>query len=112
MSVKFYADVNINKAITVGLRLKDADVLTAQEDGCRTMPDERLLERASALDRLLITGDHDFLVLARKWRQRQKNFSGVIFIRFDLSIGHIIEELTYYANAGEPEDFINQVIFL
>ena len=31
MSVKFYADVNINKAITVGLRLKEADVLTAED---------------------------------------------------------------------------------
>jgi hypothetical protein len=33
MSSSFYMDVHVRKAVTDGLRLRGADVLTAQEDG-------------------------------------------------------------------------------
>lgn len=38
MSVTFYFDVHIPYAITLGLRLRSVDVLTAQEDGARELP--------------------------------------------------------------------------
>ena len=36
MTVALYMDVRVHRAITTGLRLRDVDVLTAQEDGHRT----------------------------------------------------------------------------
>ena len=33
MTIALYMDVHVHRAITVGLRLREIDVLTAQEDG-------------------------------------------------------------------------------
>ncbi len=57
MTVALYMDVHIHRAITTGLRLRDVDVLTAQEDGHRTAEDARLLDRATELQRVLFTQD-------------------------------------------------------
>ena len=48
-------DVHISAAITEGLRLRGVDVLTAQEDGARRLPDPALLNRATELGRVLFT---------------------------------------------------------
>lgn len=53
MAVGLYMDVHIARAITVGLRLRGVDVLTAQEDGARTYDDSRLLDRATEMRRIL-----------------------------------------------------------
>ena len=36
MGVKLYMDVHVRRAVTQGLRLRQVDVLTAQEDGTAT----------------------------------------------------------------------------
>ena len=61
VSVSLYLDVHIPAAITEGLRLRGVDVLTAQEDGGRRLPDDKLLDRATALGRVLFTQDDDLL---------------------------------------------------
>lgn len=60
---------NVRSAVTLGLRLRDVDVLTSQEDGTRTLSDSDLLDRAAVLERVLFTHDDDLLrhtQLARK----------------------------------------------
>jgi len=37
MAVGLYMDVHVRRAVTVGLRLRGVDVLTAQEDGAGNM---------------------------------------------------------------------------
>jgi hypothetical protein len=54
MATGLYMDVHILKAITIGLRLRGVDVLTAQEDGMITLSDADLLDRATALGKLYI----------------------------------------------------------
>ena len=49
MSVAFYFDVHVRRAVTEGLRLREVDVLTAQKDSAATMDDPALLDRAMAL---------------------------------------------------------------
>jgi hypothetical protein len=49
VSIKLYIDVHVRQAITMGLRLRGVDVLTAQEDGARRLSDPLLLDRATAL---------------------------------------------------------------
>ena len=47
MPVALYMDAHIPRAITLGLRMRSVDVLTAQEDGAETLSDPELLERAT-----------------------------------------------------------------
>jgi hypothetical protein len=47
-------DVHIRRAVTSALRLRSIDVLTAQEDGAAEFNDDRLLERATELGRVLV----------------------------------------------------------
>ena len=61
MSVALYFDVHVRQAVTDGLRLREVDVLTAQEDGMATIDDPVLLDRAMALGRIIFTQDEDFL---------------------------------------------------
>ena len=62
-------DVHVSAAIPEGLRLRGVDVLTAQEDGRRRLPDPELLDRATALGRVLFTQDDDLL---REAAERQR----------------------------------------
>ena len=43
MAIALYFDVHVDHAIAGQLRLRQVDVLTAQEDGTERLTDERLL---------------------------------------------------------------------
>lgn len=62
MPTTFYMDAHIPRAITLGLRMRKVDVVTAQQDGADTLPDAELLDRATHLNRVLFTFDDDLLV--------------------------------------------------
>ena len=52
MTVSLYMDHHVPKAITVGLRLRGVDVITAYEDGTDQFGNDLLLERAHSVKRL------------------------------------------------------------
>ena len=52
-------DHHVDIAITVGLRRRGVDVLTCQDDGTTTWDDDRLLDRATQLGRVLFSQDDD-----------------------------------------------------
>ncbi len=54
-------DQHVPRAISVGLRLRGIDVVTAFEDGASEMNDSELLNRASELGRALFTQDDDLM---------------------------------------------------
>jgi len=113
MSVAFYMDENVPRAVTNGLRLKGVDVLTAQEDNREGTPDPILLARATELQRVMFTQDEDFLVIAQLRQQEGINFGGVIYIHNQrLFIGSCVEDLEIIAKVYEPEDLANQVLYL
>jgi hypothetical protein len=113
MAVALYMDAHIPRAITLGLRMRTVDVLTAQEDGAGTLPDPALLERATQLGRVLFTFDDDLLLEAVKRQAETKPFSGVIYAHpLRISIGECIRELELMAKAGEPKDLQDRVEFL
>ena len=74
--VRLYMDVQVPAAITSGLRLRGADVLTAQEDGTAEMADPDLLDRAAMLNRVLFTQDKDFLKEGAERQERDTPFAG------------------------------------
>ena len=106
-------DAHIPRAITLGLRMRTVDVLTAQEDGAGTLPDPALLERATQLGRVLFTFDDDLLLEAVKRQAETKPFSGVIYAHpLRISIGQCIRDLELMAKTGEPKDLQDRVEFL
>ena len=65
MAIVFYMDVHIPQAITVQLRRRGVDVLTAVEDNTQELADSELLARVTELNRVLFTQDIRFRVLAQ-----------------------------------------------
>jgi len=61
VSVGLYMDVHVPYAITIGLRLRGVDAVTAQEDDASELDDSTLLDRATELGRVLFTQDDDLL---------------------------------------------------
>ncbi len=113
MPIALYMDAHIPRAITLGLRIRTVDVLTAQEDNADRLPDPELLERATELNRALFTFDDDLLTEATKRQHEHKPFSGVLYAHpLRISIGQCIQDLELVAKAGQPEDMQNRVEFL
>jgi hypothetical protein len=111
--VAFYMDVHVDKAITLGLRRRGVDVLTAQEDGSATLDDPLLLDRAGALRRLLFTQDDDFLKEANRRQTGGEHFIGVLYIhQRDTVVGRCVDDLEAIAFASELEEYANQVRYL
>ena len=59
--LRLYMDVHVNAAITAGVRRRGIQVLTAQEDGSQRFEDTLLLDRATALQRVLFSQDEVLL---------------------------------------------------
>ena len=79
MALRYYTDVHIPAAITAGLRRRNIDVLTSQQDNTREADDEHLLARATALGRLLFSQDQDLLRVATTWQRMNQGFAGLVF---------------------------------
>ena len=113
MSVGLYMDVHVPAAITEGLRLRGVDVLTAQEDGRRRLPDQALLDRATALGRVLFTQDGDLLREAAERQRQGVVFAGVVYgHQLKVTLRQCISDLELIANVNEPEDCVNWVEYL
>lgn len=113
MAHAFYMDVHVPSAITAGLRLRDIDVLTAQEDGTRRSDDEALLVRATALERILFTQDEDLLAIASEWQRQSRPFVGLVYChQLGPGIGEIVEDLELIATCANDDEVRNHVVFL
>ncbi len=113
MSLSLYMDHHVPKAITVGLRLRGVDVMTAHEDDASALSDEKLLDRANELKRVLFTQDDDLLSEAVRRQRKNIAFYGIIYAhQLQVPIGTCIHDLELIAKAGEPEDIINRIQFL
>ncbi len=113
MPIAFLMDQHAPRAITVGLRLRGVEVLTAYEDEASELEDVDLLNRASELGWVLFTRDDDLLAEATKRQRAGIPFCGIVYAhQLRVSIGRCVEDLELIAKAGEPGNLMNQVIFL
>jgi len=102
MALKLYMDHHVPRAITIGLRMRRVDVLTAHEDGASRLSDSDLLDRAGRLGRVLFTQDDDLVAEAIRRQRDVIPFSGVIYAhQLRTSIGLCIQDLELIARAGE-----------
>jgi hypothetical protein len=106
-------DVHVPAVVTAALRRKGNDVLTRQEDGTRRQSAPELLERASALHRVLVKQDEGFLSLAAQWQSAGRAFSGVVYApQIGTSIGRFIEDLELLARCATTSELENLVTHL
>jgi hypothetical protein len=111
--VRLYMDVHVPAAIAHALRQRGVDVLTAQEDGTRRLPDDELLNRATALGRVLFSEDKDLLREAAARQRGGEEFAGVVYIhQLDLDIGRCVEDLELIAKIHTGEEMANRVLYI
>ncbi len=113
MAVGLYMDVHIPRVITNGLRLRDVDVVTSQEDETTTLADAKLLDRATELGRILYSQDDDLLADASYRLSKNIPFSGVIYShQLKSPIGICIEDLEIIAKTFEPNEVKNIIEYI
>src|SRR5579859_2574017 len=111
MPVSLYMDHHVPRAITIGLRLRNVDVLTAFEDGASQLADPDLLDRASALERVLFSQDDDLLREAARQQAAGMDFGGVIYAhQLRVSIGACIRDLDSICATAEHHDLRSQIL--
>jgi hypothetical protein len=106
-------DVHVRRAVTAGLRMREVEVVTAQEDGAAEFEDADLLNRATHLDRVLFTHDEDMLNEASRRQQTGETFAGVVYAhQIKVTVGRCIDDLELIAKASEPHEWVNRVEYL
>jgi predicted nuclease of predicted toxin-antitoxin system len=106
-------DVHVPYAISFGLRLREVDVMTSQEDGTTELEDSGLLDRATELGRALFTQDTDFLRIASERQRNEIKFSGIIFAnQSDMTVSGCVRDLELIAKVYEPEELADRVEYL
>ena len=113
MTVALYMDEHVHRAITTNLRLRGVDVLTAQDDGRRHVPDQVLLDRAAESQRVLFSQDEDLLAEANHRQRKGIPFAGVVYAhQLQVSIGACVRELELIAKIANPGDLADRVEYL
>lgn len=113
MLVGLYLDEHVPRAIRDQLRLRGVDVLTAQEDGLLSTPDEIILQRATDLGRLVFTQDIRFKALAQDWQRTARPFTALLYgHQQGGSIGEYVADLELIAKASLPDEWKSRVEYL
>lgn len=111
--LRLYFDHNVHEIASRVLRERQLDVLTALEDGCHDIPDDRLLERASELGRALVTHDRDFLREAKRRQRLRLPFAGVIYCHQNrLTLAQLVDELELVARGSTDDELRDRVLFV
>jgi predicted nuclease of predicted toxin-antitoxin system len=118
MSIKFYTDSHIAKAVTRQLNRRGVDIVRCQDVGMENADDREHLEYAVSRGRTIITGDADFLALDALWRDADRSHTGIIYIKPENreAIGAIVKALHFLHEAVEggaadlEKDVYNQVM--
>jgi hypothetical protein len=106
-------DVNVSYAVTVGLRLRGVDVLTAQEDLSSGLKDSELLTRSGSLGCILFTQDDDLLREAAQRQDAGKSFAGLIYAhQLNVTIGQCVNDLELISRLTDLKEWTDRVGFL
>jgi hypothetical protein len=108
----FLMNHHVHAAITLGLRLRGIDVLTAIEDGSNQLSDPDLLDRAKTLSRVLFSQDADLLQEAVRRQRAAEEFAGLIYSRQRIAIGTCVQDLELFASVYSLEDMKNRIEYL
>jgi predicted nuclease of predicted toxin-antitoxin system len=101
-------DEHIPSVVTIGLRRRGVDVLTAQEAGLLATPDLEHLTRACAGGRVLVTQDADFVRLHRSGIPH----CGIIYAPGWTTIGAFVHSLMLIHDLLDVDSMANRLEFI
>lgn len=110
MPVALYADVHVPGPVILQLRLRDVDILAATEEETNQLPDEELLAVSTSMNRIMVTQDIRFRVLAEEWQRAGRPFAGLVFAhqRY-VSFGQLVRDLELIAKATDRDYWQNRI---
>ncbi len=110
MAVKLYMDVHVPWPITEQLRCRGVDVVTAQDDGAATLPDDELLRRSTKLERVMFTQDIRFKAMAQMWQRDGRTFGGLVFgHQLHATIGKYVTDLELIAKSTDSDEWLDVI---
>ena len=111
--LKAYADHHVVFALVQALRSRGMDVVTAGDSGQQQSDDTVLLAYALANQRVMLTNDTDFLVLAAECSRRNEVFAPVFFWpQQQRGIGEMMRKIIREASVQAYEEACSRVFFL
>jgi predicted nuclease of predicted toxin-antitoxin system len=110
--IRFYMDEHVPSPVTMALRSRGVDVLTAQEDERGGASDPAVLQRSIELGRILITFDKHFFAIVASEQRVHADFPGVVIIPRNLSYRQCIDDLELMAKCSEPAEWAGKLIRL
>ncbi|MCB0190485.1 MAG: DUF5615 family PIN-like protein [Anaerolineae bacterium] len=111
--IKLYLDEDaLDRDLVKALRSRNVDILTAQEAGLKTVPDEEHLNYATSVGRTVFTFNRgDFVQLHTEYLSKGQNHAGII-VSNQGSVGVIIRRLLKLLDACSNTDMQNWLEFL
>jgi predicted nuclease of predicted toxin-antitoxin system len=103
VGLRLYADECVDGRIAAGLRRRGVDVVTAAYERLLGASDERHMEQATALGRVMLTADEDFFAIVRDRFARRVSFPGLIFLKPHTSVGRAIRAIVHTTEAIDPD---------
>jgi uncharacterized protein with PIN domain len=105
----FHLDENVTSIVATSLRTRGIDVTTTSEAGLLAASDEEQLAHALHAGRILVTRDHDFLVIASRGTQH----AGIIYWPPSHErLGDVIKMLTLLWRIETTESMAGRIEFL
>lgn len=111
--LKAYADEHVLAAIVEALRKRGMDVVAVQERGREGVDDADLLAEALKDQRVMITNDQDFLVLAAEHNKRGELFAPILFWpQQRRRVGEIVRSIIREVSRTDYSSACSRVYFL
>jgi hypothetical protein len=109
VSIRLYIDENLSPEIANQLRLRGIDATSVRDLSLLGDSDDNHLKRAVAMNRVLVTSDTDFLIMASQGYVHV----GIIFgVQEDNSLGDWVKGLELICFVYDADDMKNRVEFL
>ena len=108
-----YADAHVVFALIQALRQRGMDIVRVQDRGHAQADDADLLDEALTDERVMLTNDTDFLVLAAERGTRQERFAPIFFWpQQRRAIGQLVQSIIREASRHNYDTVCSQVFFL
>ncbi len=117
MKPKFLLDEDVDPSIQRQLRRRDKRIDVIRIGDVDTLPkgvtDAQILVWAGENDYIVVTKDRSTMPShIREHMSRRKEFAGLLWLRPQIGIGQIVEELHLIWAASEMEDYRGQAIYI
>jgi hypothetical protein len=113
VTVAYYMDHHFHGGVTRGLRARGIDCLTAEEDGQAATDDDILLDRATAMNRVMVSSEADMLAIAGHCLATGHAFAGLVYgHQLRITVGGAIADLQLVHDLQSLEEMRNQVIWM